>query len=141
MSDHLKLSDWIQAFNQGQFDKADVNTQIKAGWFDWFCKDSSLRNKTKQLGSILNQFLPGGKIDLANSYVMFKNNSPIKGPLYDDFRIADCHSDITLLVVQVDCVRNDKKYVVLDRLTHFEHAIFKTDSVTELVRWLNEGWN
>ena len=47
MDKQIKLSEWIQRFKSGEFNKPDTTTQIKAGWFDWFCRDSSLANKTR----------------------------------------------------------------------------------------------
>ena len=45
----------------------------------------------------------------------------------------------------IDCVQlnspwHDKTYTVYERLTHYEKVVFSTDSVKELVKWLNEGW-
>jgi hypothetical protein len=135
-----KLNEWINDFNEGQFDFKDVKTQIKAGWYDWFCQDSSLANKTKRMGQIIKQFKAGGKVDLETSYVWFKNNCPLNGPLYDDFRIADIESDVTLMVIQLNCPHSDKTYSVSERLNHFEKPIFETDSSRELIRWINQGW-
>ena len=134
------LNEWIKEFNQGQFESKDVKTQIKAGWYDWFCEDLSLGNKTKRMGQIIKQLKPGGKVDLETSYVWFKNNCPLNGPLYDDFRVADIESNVTLMVVQIDCPRSKHKYSVSERLNHFETPIFETDSSRELVRWMNQGW-
>lgn len=141
MEKQIKLSDWIQRFNLGEFVSPDTTTQIKAGWFDWFCRDTSLANKTKKMGNIIKQIQPGGKVDLGTSYVWFKNNCPINGPLYDDFRIADIETNNNLIVVQINCVRNDSKYTVYERLDGFEKPVFQTDSSRELVKWLNQGWN
>jgi len=55
MDKQIKLSEWIQRFNASEFDKPDTKTQIEAGWFDWFCRDSSLVNKTKKMGNIIKQ--------------------------------------------------------------------------------------
>ena len=140
MDKQIKLSDWIQRFKSGEFDKPDTSTQIKAGWFDWFCSDTSLVNKTKKMGNIIKQIKGGGKVDLETSYVWFKNNCPLNGPLYDDFRIADIENNNNLIVVQIDCFRNDSKYTVYERLDGFEKPVFKTDSSRELVKWLNKGW-
>ena len=57
-------------------------------------KDTSLTNKTKKMGNIIKQIKPGGKVDLETSYVWFKNNCPINGPLYDDFRKLKNHLEI-----------------------------------------------
>jgi hypothetical protein len=135
------LATWIQKFNDGDFDSRDVQTQIEAGWFDWFCKDTSLANKTKRMGNIIKQIKVGGKVDLETSYVWFKNNCPLNGPLFDDFRIADIETNNNLFVVQIDCLWNDSKYTVYERLDGFDKPAFKTNSSRELVKWFNVGWN
>jgi hypothetical protein len=140
MDKQIKLSEWIQRFNTGEFDKPDTKAQIEAGWFDWFCRDSSLANKTKKMGNIIKQIKMGGKVDLETSYVWFKNNCPLNGPLYDDFRIADIENNNNLFVVQIDCVWNDSRYTVFERLDGFEKPVFQTDSSRELVKWFNKGW-
>ena len=140
MDKQIKLSKWIQRFNTGEFDKPDTKAQIEAGWFDWFCRDSSLANKTKKMGNIIKQIKTGGKVDLETSYVWFKNNCPLNGPLYDDFRIADIDNNNNLFVVQIDCVWNDSRYTVFERLDGFEKPVFQTDSSRELVKWFNKGW-
>jgi hypothetical protein len=140
MEKQIKLSEWIQRFKSGEFDKPDSTTQIKAGWFDWFCRDSSLANKTIKMGNIIKQIQVGGKVDLERSYVWFKNNCPLNGPLYDDFRIADIENNNNLFVVQIDCVWNDSRYTVFERLDGFEKPVFQTDSSRELVKWFNKGW-
>jgi hypothetical protein len=140
MDKQIKLSEWIQRFKSGEFNKPDATTQIKAGWFDWFCRDTSLANKTKKMGNIIKQIKAGGKVDLETSYVWFKNNCPLSGPLYDDFRIADIETNNNLIVVQIDCFRNDSKYTAYERLDGFEKPVFQTNSSRELVKWLNTGW-
>ena len=141
MEKQQSLNQWIKAFNEGKFDSKDTKVQIEAGWYDWFCKDSSLANKTKKMGNIIKQIKPGGKVDLETSYVWFKNNCPLNGPLYDEFRIADIENNNNLFVVQIDCVWNDSKYTVYERLDGFDKPAFKTNSSRELVKWFNVGWN
>ncbi len=53
------LRQWISNFNKGIYDAYDRKTQIEAGWFDWFCRDSSLRNKTYKLGGVVKQIKGG----------------------------------------------------------------------------------
>ena len=141
MEKQVKLSEWIQRFNAGEYDSPGRTTQINAGWFDWFCRDASLANKTKKMGNIIKQIKAGGKVDLETSYVWFKNNCPLNGPLYDDFRIADMETNNNLLVIQIDCVWSDSKYTVYERLDGFEKPVFQTDSSRELVKWFNKGWS
>lgn len=141
MDKQQPLSYWIKAYNERKFDSKDTKVQIEAGWYDWFCKDTSLNNKTKKMGNIIKQIKPGGKVDLETSYVWFKNNCPISGPLYDDFRITDIETNNTLILVQIDCVWNDTKYTVYERLDGFDKPVLQTNSSRELVKWLNKGWN
>ena len=85
----LTIREYLKRFDEGAFMATDVNTQIEAGWFDWFCRDESLRNKTISLTRKLKQIVGSNKINMDGMYVFFKNNCPVDGKLYDDFRICD----------------------------------------------------
>lgn len=137
MKNEINIREWDERFNDGKYESSDVQTQIEAGWYDWFCKDSSLVNKTKRMGNIIKQIKPGGKVDLEKSYIWFKNNCPFNGPLYDDFRIADIESGTTLLVIQIDNRANEFRYTVFARLNDFRTPVFSSNSFTEIIKWLN----
>ena len=83
------VNEFANKFLNGDFENADVKTQIEAGWYDWFCKDTSLQRKTVALTRKLRQLILSDKIDIYKNYVFFKNNCPFDGGLYDDFRICD----------------------------------------------------
>jgi hypothetical protein len=135
-----KLSSWIALFENGLYDAPDRSTQIKAGWYDWFCRDTSLAQKTKRMGNIVKQITKGGKVDLEKNYVWFKNNCPLNGNLYDDFRIADMETRNVIFTIQIDCCCNEKRYTVYGNRNDFKEPMFETDSSKELVKWFNEGW-
>ena len=70
------------------------------GFYDWFCKDSSLKNKAKTLVSRLKAILKNNKrFNPETTYVFFKNNCPCFGNLYDDFRICDINTGKVLYTV------------------------------------------
>lgn len=72
-------------------------------WFDWFCKDHSLPGRTKRIMPKLRAVLMangvGCRFDPRTSYVIFKNNCPVNGELYDDFRICDIKTGDVLYTV------------------------------------------
>lgn len=135
--EELTLREWIKNFNEGVYERIDLETQMKAGWYDWFCKDKSLRNKTNRMGNIIKQIKDGGKVDLDKTYVWFKNNCLMVGGLYDDFRIANIEDDESQLVVQLDLPDGEAKYIVYGIENDFSKALFETNSSRVLVKWLN----
>lgn len=145
MKEKLNVSRWIDEFNEGNFADADIKVQILAGWYDWFCKDSSLVNKTKRMGNIIKKVKDGGKVNMADWYIWFKNNCPLNGPLYDDFRFADIETGEVQFTIQIDCCWNLRKFVVWGRKEpgapfNSDKPLFESDSAKELVEWLNTAW-
>jgi hypothetical protein len=133
----ITLREWIKNFNEGAYESMDIQTQSEAGWYDWFCRDTSLRNKTRRMGNIIKQIKDGGRVNLDKTYVWFKNNCPMSGPLYDDFRIADINSDETQLVIQIDSPWENERYAVYSVEDDFEKPALLTNSSRDLVKWLN----
>ena len=145
MKEKMNVSRWIDEFNEGNFADADVKVQILAGWYDWFCKDSSLVNKTKRMGNIIKKVKDGGKVNMTDWYIWFKNNCPLNGPLYDDFRFADIETGEVQFTIQIDCCWNLRKFVVWGRKEpgapfDSEKPLFESDRAKELVNWLNTAW-
>lgn len=63
-------------------------------FYDWFCKDASLKAKFEKLFPKVKAFVEAAKVDQDKYYFWFKNNCPMVGVLYDDFRISKVGSDI-----------------------------------------------
>ena len=144
MKERISISEWSDNFLAGIYEGKDVRTQILAGWYDWFCKDSSLVNKTKKMGNIVARVSGNGKVKVNDWYVWFKNNCPLNGPLYDDFRFADLETGDVQFTVQINCCWNKHRYSVYGRTPdgegHWEKPLFETDDLRKLVSWFNSPW-
>lgn len=141
--ENISIREWVDNFCGDAFEDPSIKTQIKAGWYDWFCKDSSLVKKTEKLGSIVAKIVilaPHKKIDIDKNYVWFKNNCPLNGPLYDDFRFADLETGEVQFTIQVDCCWNKHKYTVYGRRNNFETPLFECDNSSQLVKWFGTEW-
>ncbi len=141
MKKEINVLEWQKNFALGRYLPKDFKTQCEAGWYDWFCKQESLANKTNKMGKIIAQVKSGGKVDMENNYVWFKNNCPLNYPLYDDFRFADIKTFNTLLTIQCGHPFGDESnYVVYGRKNDFIEPLFKCNNSRELVKWLNTPW-
>ena len=96
----ITLVEFAERFSAGEFASKDRDTQIDAGWYDWFCNTSSLAAKTEYLGKKVLSILDSKKFDKNKTYVFFKNNCPCVGPLYDQFSICDIESGDVLFCCQ-----------------------------------------
>lgn len=69
-------------------------------WYDWFCSDASLVRKGRKLLTRIRAITPSPRFDATTHYAFFKNNCPMNGGLYDDFRICDIATgDVVFCVV------------------------------------------
>jgi hypothetical protein len=86
----ISLRQQLEAFDKGIYLDSDGGESWCFNFYDWFCKDESLKRKAETLFKQVKRFVGANpSIDQDNHYVFFKNNCPMNGPLYDDFRICD----------------------------------------------------
>lgn len=63
-NDSIPIRQFLANWDAGEYKSPDVHTQIKAGWYDWFCKDSSLPRKTENLVKKLKRIVDSPLINL-----------------------------------------------------------------------------
>lgn len=111
-----------------------------SAWYDWFCRESSLRNKTKFLVNRLKTIVDSPKIDKDRMYVFFKNNCPVYGSLYDDFRICDLETGEVLFCVVPSSGYNDEmknKPFIAGKFNDYESMYF--ENWNQLKKWFMEN--
>ena len=133
----LNIKDWIIKFNNKEFKKKDFDTQVKAGWYDWFCSDKSLARKTKNIGNIIKKI--NNEILLNNYYIFFKNNCPMFGPTYDTFKICRIDNGEVLYSIDLNDKREDHKYEIYGNKNDFVSALFGTNNRKELIKFINNN--
>jgi hypothetical protein len=108
---NMNIATFAARFLRGDFDRNDRKIQCEAGWYDWFCRDTSLAAKTERLGRKVLQLMKSTKIDTEKNYVFFKNNCPMRGGLYDDFRICDMETGNVIFTIVPRCAHSGKAEV------------------------------
>ena len=85
----VSLAEQLNAFASGSIIDSEGDQNTCFNFYDWFCKDSALERKANILFPKVKKFIESTRVDILDTYVFFKNNCPVNGPLYDDFRICD----------------------------------------------------
>ena len=85
----VMLKQQLEAFENGNIIDSERRVNDCYNFYDWFCKDSSLKRKSISLMKQVKRCVKFKDIDVNSVYVFFKNNCPMNGPTYDDFRICD----------------------------------------------------
>lgn len=129
----ISIREFLKNWDAGMYQSKDVSTQSKAGWYDWFCADTSLPRKTENLVKKLKRIVGSQLINQDTMYVWFKNNCPLDGSLYDDIRIADLKTGNTIFVITPKSgFRKDNGKAELVRINH-DLPLGDPDAVETLV--------
>lgn len=107
-----------------------TESDIKDLWYDWFCKDRALVNKGKALLSRLSSInkannVNKSKFDPEKTYTFFKNNCPVNGHLYDDFRICDIETGdvIWTIIPQSGHYVDEGRAILWGKVNDFEGPV------------------
>tara|TARA_R110000824_G_scaffold177497_1_gene356946 strand:+ start:519 stop:1145 length:627 start_codon:yes stop_codon:yes gene_type:complete len=108
MSKTKNLKEQLEAFEKGIY----LNNEGKDSWcynfYDWFCRDTSLKLKANKLFKATKTFVSKMNVNTESTYVFFKNNCPMSYSLYDDFRICDIKTGKVIWCVIPSRILNDK---------------------------------
>lgn len=138
----IPIREWVERFKRGEFESQDLAVQVEAGWHDWFCMDSSLPKRLRFLGSIVERLQDGGKVDLDNSYVFFRNCLPLAGIPYDCIKVCDIETYKVQFVLTIGAPyeNNGMRYHLYSSRNGFETMIFSSVKKTGIIAWLNKPW-
>jgi len=105
-------------------------------FYDWFCKDNSLERKAQVLMAKVKKFIKTTQIDLDKTYVIFKNNCPLYGNLYDDFRICDIETGDVIYTVAPSLGYRQRKgeAEVWGKANSFKEPLFNAKSWSQLIK-------
>jgi hypothetical protein len=82
---NISINEFIKKFEEND---RDFLRQDCYGFYDWFCADSSLERRARNLLPKLKFLVKHGIIDGDTTQVDFKNNFPMYGNTYDDMRFT-----------------------------------------------------
>jgi hypothetical protein len=105
------LKQQLEAFEKGKFINGDGEESWCYNFHDWFCRDKSLKTKSERLFRIVKRWVKYRHTNTDKVYVFFKNNCPMNGPLYDDFRVCDIETGDVIWTVIPKCGHSGKAEV------------------------------
>jgi hypothetical protein len=131
----VNLKQQFEAFKAGRIIDTHGNENDCFNFYDWFCKSSSLERKSKKLYRAAIRFCKEMNIDLESHNVFFKNNCPMFGPLYDDFRICDLEEGNVVYNVTLKSGHSGEAEVY-SRDHGFNEPVYQAPTMTEIYKQL-----
>ena len=118
----ISIRQFCERYRKGEYSDADRDTQIEAGWYDWFCPEYELTERLKKMWPVLdgitNDFL------LDNFKVSFVNKCPAdSNPLYDAIIFKPFPGPDLLWNIELD--DNDCGFMISvgDKRTGYKYSI------------------
>lgn len=133
MSTTISLKEQLEAFENGEYLDTNGKETVCFNFYDWFCKQSSLQRKSKRLFTMVKRWVKERNTDTEKVYVFFKNNCPMNGPLYDDFRICDLETGDVIYTVTPKSGHSGKAEV-WGRQNNFEEPIVTAENMSGIYK-------
>ena len=132
----MKVRDWITRYQNGEFKEKTLETQIDAGWYDWFCNDQELLEKLKKMAKII--------VDVNNDYILdnykiqFYNRCPMDFPLFDEVLLKPIDKKETRYIsIQFDHPFGRTKPYLVEIWTIPNNQEFEFDTKEEILNYIN----
>lgn len=106
--ERMTINEFLKYITDRDWTDKSFTASCKDGWYDWFCKDKSLSGKLKRMLPMIKRVAESSKVDKDTMYLFFKNNCPMMGPLYDDFRICSIENGDVLWTITPHEPRGDE---------------------------------
>jgi hypothetical protein len=129
----VSLKQQLEAFENGNIIDTEGRVNECYNFYDWFCNRSSLERKANRLMASVKRWVKFRNTDTSKVYVFFKNNCPMRGPLYDDFRICDLETGDVIWTVIPKCGHSGKAEV-WGRQNDFKGAIAVADNLSAIYK-------
>ena len=133
MTNRITLKQQLEAFDRGIILDSDGGKSDCCNFYDWFCDNASLKNKSIKLFKQVKRWVKFRNTDTEKVYVFFKNNCPGSGSLYDDFRICDIETCDVIWTITPKCGRSGKAEV-WGRANEFNEAIAVADNMSGIYK-------
>lgn len=134
----MTLREFQKQYENGAFRDPSRDTQIAAGWTDWFCPDNQLAAKLQQLWESILQHITSDFI-LDNFSVLFCNHCPCDAPLYDEILFHACDqnkADTMNFGVSIDSPHADAMYAFFSSRNYHENEK-EFDTPETLIAFIN----
>lgn len=129
----ITLKQQLEAFEKGQILNSDGIENKCYNFYDWFCKDEALKAKSERLFKMVKRWVNKRNTNADKVYVFFKNNCPMRGPLYDDFRICDVETGDVIYTVIPKCGHSGKAEV-WGKINEFKGPIMIGDTMNDIYK-------
>ena len=133
IANRITLKQQLEAFDRGIILDSDGGKSDCYNFYDWFCDNASLKNKSIKLFKQVKRWVKFRNTDTEKVYVFFKNNCPGSGSLYDDFRICDIETCDVIWTITPKCGRSGKAEV-WGRANEFNEAIAVADNMSGIYK-------